>query len=84
VPAPPQVRAAAFRAMAAMPGVTSLGPVHGGQRLRFSLGSHQFATLAVDPATSQVRDTLTVVGVHGEVSSDSVSAQWTNRLPTPT
>ncbi len=81
LPAPPRVRAAAFRAMAAMPGVTSLGPVHGGQGLRFSLGSHLSATLAVDPATSRVRDTLTVIGVGGEVSSDSVAAQWTNRLP---
>jgi hypothetical protein len=81
LPAPPQVRAAAFRAMAAMPGVTSLGPVHGGQGLRFPLGPQLSATVVVDPATSRVRDTLTVVGVGGEVSSDSVSAKWTNRLP---
>lgn len=81
VPAPPQVRAAAFRAMATMPAATSLGPVHGGQSLRFSLGPHLSATVVVDSATSRVRDTLTVVGVGGEVSSDSVSAKWTNRLP---
>jgi hypothetical protein len=81
MPAPPQVRAAAFRAMAAMPGVASLGPVDGGQGLRFSLGPHLSATLVVDPATSRVRDTLTVVGVRGKVSSDSVSAKWANRLP---
>ncbi|HEV2376678.1 MAG TPA: CU044_5270 family protein [Streptosporangiaceae bacterium] len=81
LPVPPQVRAAAFRAMAALPGVTSLGPTDGGQGLRFGLGGGKSATLVVDPATSQVKETLTVVGVGGEVSSDSVAAQWTNRRP---
>jgi hypothetical protein len=81
LPVPPQVRAAAFRAMAALPGVTSLGPADGGQGLRFGLGGSKSATLVVDPATSQVKETLTVVGVGGEVSSDSVAAQWTNHRP---
>jgi hypothetical protein len=80
-PVPPQVHAAAFRAIAALPGVTSLGPTGGGLGLRFRLGGSMSATLVVDSTTSQVRETLTVIGVGGEVSSDSVAAQWTSRLP---
>jgi hypothetical protein len=37
LPAPPKVRAAAFRAIASYPEVENLGPVHGGQGLRFPL-----------------------------------------------
>ena len=81
LPVPPQVRAAAFRAMAALPGVTSLGPTDGGQGLRFALGGSKSATIVVDPATSQVKEILTVVGVGGEVSSDSVAARWTSHRP---
>jgi hypothetical protein len=77
VPAPPQVRAAAFRVMASLPGVTSLGPVSGGQGLRISLSGNQHATLVVDPATSQVTDTLTV----SNGNSVSVIAGWTSQLP---
>jgi len=33
LPVPPAVRAAAFRALASMPSVTSLGPADGGQAL---------------------------------------------------
>ncbi|HEV2377145.1 MAG TPA: hypothetical protein VGS19_33895 [Streptosporangiaceae bacterium] len=79
MPAPPQVRAAAFRALATLPGVTSTGPVPGGQGLRLWLGGHQAATLTVDPATSQASDVLRVVGVGGTVNSLSVTAHWTDQ-----
>ena len=81
LPAPPGVRAAAFRALATLPDVTSLGPVQGGQGLRLALGGNKHATLVVNTATSQVRDILTVTGVGGEVSRVSVTAHWVNRLP---
>jgi hypothetical protein len=77
VPAPPAVRAAAFRVMASLPGVTSLGPVSGGQGLRISLSGKQYATLVVDPATSQVRGPLTF----SNGNSVSVIAEWTSQLP---
>jgi hypothetical protein len=83
VPAPPQVRAAAFRVLATLPNVTRLGPVHGGQALRIALGGNEHATLIVDPATSQAREILTVSYGPGPrmVSNVSVSAQWVDRRP---
>jgi hypothetical protein len=80
-PAPPQARAAAFRVMATLPDVTSLGPVHGGQGLRISLSAGQHAALVVDPSTSQTRAALTVADGARTVSSVSVNARWVSRLP---
>jgi hypothetical protein len=70
LPAPPRVRAAAFRAIAAYPNVKDLGPVRGGQGLQFSLsavrpttagrspgGKDDDARLVIDPVTSQIRET---------------------------
>jgi hypothetical protein len=81
VPAPPGVRAAAFRAMAMLPGVTSLGPLSGGQGLRLPLGWKQYATVVVNTATSQVRDILTISGAGGQANSVSDTAHWVSRLP---
>jgi len=84
VPAPPNVRAAAFRAIAARPNVKSLGPVAGGQALQIpSLGGS--IRLVVDPATSIVHSTGYVVG-HGANSFTKgivtvLDAEWTNALP---
>lgn len=80
LPVPPQVRAAAFRALATLPNVTSLGPVDGGQGLRFSMGGRPYATLVLDLATSQVRDVVSFSGPQ-KGSSVSVTARWVNRLP---
>jgi hypothetical protein len=63
--------------MASLPDVTSLGPVSGGEGLRISLSGNQHATLVVDPATSQVTDTLTF----SNGNSVSVIAGWTSQLP---
>jgi len=75
--------------MASFPGVTSLGPVRGGQGLLFSLTGNQQARLVVDPATSRVRDTnFLVTGgdaeiwIRGPVTA-TVTAGSTNRLPGP-
>jgi hypothetical protein len=83
LPAPPQVRAAAFRVLATLPNVTSLGRVHGGQALRISLGGNTRATLIVDPSTSRAWEVLTVSYGPGPHSSSSVavSARWVNWRP---
>ncbi|HEX9357569.1 MAG TPA: CU044_5270 family protein [Streptosporangiaceae bacterium] len=87
LPAPPEVRAAAFRVMASLPGVRSLGAVKGGQGLLISLIGNQQARLVVDPATSRVRDTNFVVTADGaEVwlqrgVTATVIAEWTKVLP---
>lgn len=51
LPAPPKVRAAAFRAIAAYPDVRNLGPVKGGQGLVFSLSAGRPTTVTQSPST---------------------------------
>jgi len=86
LPATPQVRAAAFRALAALPGVTSLGQLDGGQGVRFTLlGGHQ-ATLVIDPADGQIRATNFFVDNQGaefwqQIPNATITGQWTNTLP---
>lgn len=82
VPAPPAVRAAAFRAIAAYPEVKNLGAVPGGQGLLLP-GDER---LVVDPATGRVNKTSTYVIDGGEYSipepgSASITAEWTDTLP---
>jgi len=83
VPAPPEVRAAAFRALAAYPDVESLGEVPGGQGLLLP-GD---ARLVVDPATGRVNGTSTYVTADGGIYSVSeeegarISAVWTDTPP---
>ncbi|MFI6758024.1 CU044_5270 family protein [Micromonospora sp. NPDC050417] len=89
LPAPPAVRAAAFRAIAAYPHVESLGEVEGGQGLLISLEQAQEdqARLVVDPATGQIRRTnffVTSDGAWasaGEGGSFTLVSEWTNTLP---
>ncbi|GAA2381753.1 CU044_5270 family protein [Nonomuraea africana] len=89
LPAPPEVRAAAFRAIAAYPNVESLGAVEGGQGLRITLpeGSQvRQARLVVDPESSQVRDANFFVTTDGGVAwvpdgSAKLLAGWTDELP---
>jgi hypothetical protein len=78
VPAPPQVRAAAFRALATLPDVKNLGPVPGGQALLISFPQEPWAwiKLVVDPATSLLRSES---GAKGTTLIET--AEWTNRLP---
>jgi len=87
LPAPPKVRAAAFRVMASLPNVRSLGAVKGGQGLLISLSGNQQARLVVDAATARVHDTNFFVTADGaevwlrSADSATVIAEWTNRLP---
>ena len=82
-PAPPEVRAAAFRALAAYPDVESIGEVPGGQGLRLPDGDR----LVVDPATGRVNGTSMYVTADGAIYSVSdpegvrISAEWTDTPP---
>jgi hypothetical protein len=86
LPAAPKVRAAAFRALAALPGVTSLGQVGGGQGIRFTLLGGQRATLIIDASTGQIRATNFFVDNQGaeywqQIPNATITGQWTDMLP---
>jgi hypothetical protein len=89
VPAPAAVRAAAFRALAAMPAVRNLGPVAGGQALRITLppppaGKYvgqppagvDRIDLVIDPATAIIRGITNYQG-----TTRIQAAEWTDHLP---
>lgn len=84
LPAPPAVRAAAFRAIAAYPGVRNLGPVPGGHGLLLPDGER----LVVDPETGRVNGASVIVTADGgerypgdEGGTISIFAEWTDTLP---
>ncbi|GII52643.1 hypothetical protein Pth03_10320 [Planotetraspora thailandica] len=74
VPAPPKVRAAAFRTIASLPGVKSLGPVQGGKALGVSTVG---VKLVIDPKTSFVRE----ISFSGGNAIAISASEWTNQLP---
>lgn len=76
LPAPPQVRATAFRSLAALPGISMVGS-HG---VRFSLGEGEYTTLVVRSAASQVDAVVSATG-GGQVDGVRVIAHWVNQLP---
>jgi hypothetical protein len=88
-PAPPKVRAAAYRALAALPNIANLGKTAGGYRLKISYmnstGKHVDGTetIVVDPKTTQLR----VEGWAGfgdgdlPVGPSQRTSGWTDRLP---
>ncbi|MEV0201191.1 CU044_5270 family protein [Nonomuraea sp. NPDC050691] len=84
-PVTPQVRAAAYRALAARPGVTDLGESGGGRRLRVPLSGGD-REVVVDPDTARVRDTPVWVPLTGGVGFTdgegvTIDAEWTDELP---
>jgi hypothetical protein len=87
LPAPPKIRGAALRAIAAYPNVTSLGAVDGGQGLLVSFyPGEPPARLVIDPTTGQLRRTNVLVMTYGgTMTSDggvfAVTAEWTDALP---
>jgi hypothetical protein len=79
LPAPPLVRAAAFRALATLPIVIKAVTVDGHPGLRMSTSRYSWlrsATLVVNPVTSQVQ-----VAVNAEGRSTSITAGWVNQIP---
>ncbi|MEV3923033.1 CU044_5270 family protein [Actinomadura coerulea] len=85
LPAPPKVRAAAFRAIATYPGVKDLGAVKGGHGLSISFGEGGNAHLVVDPKTSRITDTDFFVSADGArvtaPGGAAITAEWTDRAP---
>jgi hypothetical protein len=87
IPAPPKVRAAAFRVIAGLPGVSRAGQTAGGQTLLIHSADGD-VRLVVDPATSIVRGwtaTAPPPDKRGRswLGDQSVSypvAEWTSRL----
>ncbi|MEU0480651.1 CU044_5270 family protein [Streptosporangium sp. NPDC006013] len=86
-PAKPNVRAAAFRAIASLPNVRSLGETDGGgQKLRVTLSSSQ-VELVVDPKAAQVRDTSFFVSWEGGLTyatkeaTTTIQTEWTDERP---
>jgi hypothetical protein len=76
VPAPPAVRAAAFRALASLPNVTKLGSRDGGQALRIRAAGEGQMTVVIDPATATlISDTF------DNGSYKILAAEWTNTMP---
>ncbi|MFI6176085.1 CU044_5270 family protein [Nonomuraea sp. NPDC051191] len=86
LPAPPEVRSAAFRALAATPGVENAGEVEDGQELRFPNpdGGPEIRTV-VDPASARVIRTNYLYGGDGGVAWGPsfvwVTAGWTDQPP---
>jgi hypothetical protein len=83
IPAPPKVRAAAFRAIASFPNVKDLGTVTGGRALQVSFAGGD-KKLVIDPKTSLVKS-WTVTAGHDQAPYDTtgsvLTAEWTNTLP---
>ncbi|HET6710165.1 CU044_5270 family protein [Amycolatopsis sp.] len=83
LPAPPAVRATAFRSIAAYPGVKDLGPVPGGHGFQLP-GDYR---LVIDPATGRINRTSMYVSADGAIyqvadpQGAQVSAAWTDSLP---
>lgn len=84
VPAPPRVRATAFRVVAGLPGVSRAGSASGGQTLLIH-GPWGDARMVVDPATSLVRGLTITAPPRSEhrrawMANQSISfptAEWT-------
>jgi hypothetical protein len=89
-PAPPALRAAAFRALAAMPDVTKLGQAHGNVTLRISLHddeANKWPRGKVPPGAGEVRlvistSTLTLRSWSNYQGTVTIlAAEWTNSRP---
>jgi hypothetical protein len=84
IPAPPKVRAAAFRGIASFPNVKDLGTVTGGRALQISFAGGGNNRMVIDPKTSLVKS-WTVTAGHGLAQYDTtgsvLTAEWTNTLP---
>ncbi|MEW9555279.1 CU044_5270 family protein [Nonomuraea sp. NPDC050783] len=84
-PVSPQVRAAAYRALASRPGVVDLGETEGGRRLQVPMASGM-GTMVVDPDTGRIRETSVWAPLTGGMAHDpdgmrTIDAEWTDQLP---
>jgi hypothetical protein len=81
VPAPPGVRAAAYRAIATFPGVQNRGAVKGGHAVFIPARDGGPLLLVIDPATGLIHSQNWPEGP-GQMSWTVLIARWTNHLPT--
>ncbi|NUW42651.1 CU044_5270 family protein [Nonomuraea rhodomycinica] len=85
-PVSPQVRAAAYRALASRPGVTDLGETDDGRRLRIPMHGGD-REVVVDPETARVRNTPVWAPLTGGLAftttgeGATIDAEWTDELP---
>ncbi|TDE58586.1 hypothetical protein E1295_04925 [Nonomuraea mesophila] len=84
-PVSPQVRAAAYRALASRPGVVDLGETDGGRRLQVPVASGN-GIMVVDPDTGRIRETSVWAPLTGGMAHDpdgmwTIDAEWTDQLP---
>ncbi|MFI7443114.1 CU044_5270 family protein [Nonomuraea indica] len=84
-PVSPQVRAAAYQALAARPGVVDLGETDGGRRLQVPVALGK-GTMVVDPDTGRIRETSVWAPLTGGMAYDldgmrTIRAEWTDQLP---
>ncbi|MFD0855673.1 hypothetical protein ACFQ07_25755, partial [Actinomadura adrarensis] len=82
VPAPPKVRAAAFRSLASLPNIKNLGRVEGGYALEFSLDDGG-TRMVVDPKTTTVnaQGFTSLGGGRQSMPADTTTGRWTDELP---
>ncbi|PRX45324.1 hypothetical protein B0I32_14810 [Nonomuraea fuscirosea] len=84
-PVSPQVRAAAYRALASRPGVLDLGETDGGRRLQVPVASGK-GIMIVDPDTGRIRETSVWAPLTGGMAYTqdgmvTIDAEWTDQLP---
>lgn len=80
VPAPPAIRAAAYRAIATFPGVQNRGPVRGGDALFIPAQDGGPLHLVIDPARGLIHSQNWPEAT-GQMSWTVLAAQWSNQLP---
>ncbi|WP_188196974.1 CU044_5270 family protein [Nonomuraea sp. SYSU D8015] len=86
LPTPPEVRSAAFQALATMPGVERTGTAEDGQELLIpDPDGRREIKLVVDPETARVTRTNFLIGDDGSVGWTngfiSVTTSWTDHAP---
>jgi hypothetical protein len=82
-PVRPQVRAAAFRVLASLPGIRTFQSPAGGVGLLLPEGFNLSTKLVIDPSTSQVRSvTYSAYGGGDKGVITVLAASWTNTPPT--
>ncbi|MFC7585216.1 sigma-70 family RNA polymerase sigma factor [Nonomuraea antimicrobica] len=85
-PVSPEVRAAAYRALASRPGVVDLGETDGGRRLQIPVAVGN-GTMVVDQDTGRIRETSVWAPLTGGLAHTqdggmvTIDARWTDRLP---
>ncbi|WP_214317722.1 CU044_5270 family protein [Nonomuraea sediminis] len=80
MPAPPAVRAAAFRALASSPNVRSLGTVNGGEGLAISYPDGE-VRVVVDPEAARLRESAFTGPGKPSGTIAVEAAEWTDDLP---